>query len=307
MSVRVDPAQTARMAAAAGPHHDDPPLPADLAGERTEPFRHRFLCIHLPMLAIVLFALAPYAWMFITSITPTADMDKASIVVANPTLDHYHRLFTRVSFGHNMLTSFLVACGVVAAGLTLSITAAYSFSRFRFFGRSYLMKQFLVVNMFPIVLLIIPLFIIMRHFGLLDSYLGVIIAHSTFAIPFSTWMMTGYMDAIPQDLDEAAMIDGCTRLGTLFRVLFPLCTPGVVATGIYLFITSWNEYLYAATLAGGDVKTITVAIQSLIGEYEIEWGLLTAGGFIGSLPATILFLIVQRRLVGGLTQGAVKG
>lgn len=287
--------------------NDDPPLPAALRGEKIPPLWRRLLGVHVPMLAIVLFALAPYAWMFITSITPTIDMDKARILVNNPTFEHYARLFTKVSFGQNMLTSFLVACGVVAAGLVLSVTAAYSFSRYRFFGRSYLMRQFLVVNMFPIVLLIIPLFIIMRHFGLLDTYLGVIIAHSTFAIPFSTWMMTGYMDAIPHDLDEAAMIDGCGRLGTLFRVIFPLCTPGIVATGIYLFITSWNEYLYAATLAGGDLKTITVAIQSLIGEYEIEWGLLTAGGVVGSLPATILFLVVQRRLVGGLTQGAVKG
>jgi multiple sugar transport system permease protein len=147
----------------------------------------------------------------------------------------------------------------------------------------------------------------MRQAGLIDSCHAVIIAHSTFAIPFSTWMMTGYMNAIPRELDEAALMDGCTRPGTLIRIILPLCVPGLVATGIYLFITSWNEYLYAATLAGGQFKTITTAIQSLIGEYEIEWGLLTAGGFIGSLPATVLFLIVQRRLVGGLTQGAVKG
>ncbi len=271
------------------------------------PHVRRFLTLHVPMLLIVLFALAPYGWMFLTSITSTADMDRMSVIVAHPTFDHYTKLFTRVNFAGNMLSSFIVACGVVVAGLALSVTSSYAFSRFRFFGKSYLMKQFLVVNMFPIVLLIIPLFIIMRQLGLIDTYLGVIIAHSTFAIPFATWMMTGYMDAIPQDLDEAALIDGCTRTSILFRVLLPLCMPGIVATGIYLFITSWNEYLYASTLAGGQLKTITVAIQSLIGEYEIEWGLLTAGGFVGSLPATILFLIVQRRLVGGMTQGAVKG
>ncbi len=284
------------------------------AGEQLPPLHkpkthhgRRLLALHIPMLLIVLFALAPYGWMFLTSITSTSDMDRMSVIVANPTFDHYTKLFTRVNFAGNMLSSFIVACGVVVAGLALSVTSSYAFSRFRFFGKSYLMKQFLVVNMFPVVLLIIPLFIIMRRLGLIDTYLGVIIAHSTFAIPFATWMMTGYMNAIPRDLDEAALIDGCTRTGTLFRVLLPLCMPGIVATGIYLFITSWNEYLYASTLAGGQLKTITVAIQSLIGEYEIEWGLLTAGGFIGSLPATVLFLVVQRRLVGGMTQGAVKG
>lgn len=284
------------------PEHALPPLRKPKAHHA-----RRLLSLHIPMLCIVFFALAPYGWMFITSITSTADMDRMSVIVANPTFDHYTKLFTRVNFAGNMLSSFIVACGVVVAGLALSVTSSYAFSRFRFFGKSYLMKQFLVVNMFPIVLLIIPLFIIMRQLGLIDTYLGVIIAHSTFAIPFATWMMTGYMDAIPQDLDEAALIDGCTRTSILFRVLLPLCMPGIVATGIYLFITSWNEYLYASTLAGGQLKTITVAIQSLIGEYEIEWGLLTAGGFIGSLPATILFLIVQRRLVGGMTSGAVKG
>jgi multiple sugar transport system permease protein len=229
------------------------------------------------------------------------------VFAGSPTLDHYIKLFTRVEFFANMTNSLIVAAGSMAIGLTLSVTAAYAFSRFRFFGRRFLMRQFLVVNMFPIVLLLIPLFILMRQAGLIDSCHAVIIAHSTFAIPFSTWMMTGYMNAIPRELDEAALMDGCTRPGTLIRIILPLCVPGLVATGIYLFITSWNEYLYAATLAGGQFKTITTAIQSLIGEYEIEWGLLTAGGFIGSLPATVLFLIVQRRLVGGLTQGAVKG
>jgi multiple sugar transport system permease protein len=259
------------------------------------------------MFLIVLFALAPYLWMFLTSITPSAEIARMRVFSGPSTLDHYIKLFTRVNFLVNMGNSLVVAAGVVLVGLTLSVSAAYAFSRFRFFGRAYFMKQFLVVNMFPIVLLLIPLFIIMRQAGLIDSYYAIIISHSTFAIPFSTWMMTGYIDAIPRELDEAALIDGCTRPGTLIRVILPLCTPGIVATGIYLFITSWNEYLYATTLAGGQLKTITVAIQSLIGEYEIEWGLLTAGGFVGSLPATILFLLVQRRLVGGLTQGAVKG
>ncbi len=276
----------------------NPPKPYD---------RRRLLYIHLPMFLIVLFALGPYAWMFITSITPPEEMTRMALIVANPTIENYVKLFVNVNFLDNLARSFVIACGTVAAGLTLSVTAAYAFSRFRFFGRSFLMKQFLVVNMFPVVLLIIPLFIIMRQTGLIDTYWAVIIAHSTFAIPFATWMMTGYMDAIPVDLDEAALIDGCSRPGTLFRVLLPLCMPGIIATGIYLFITSWNEYLYASTLAGAQLKTITVAIQSLIGEYSIEWGLLTAGGFVGSLPATILFLVVQRRLVSGMTQGAVKG
>ena len=120
-------------------------------------------------------------------------------------------------------------------------------------------------------------------------------------------MMTSYINGIPKSVDEAAMTDGCSRLQAMWKVVLPLCTPGVVATGIYIFITAWNEYLYALTLGGRNVKTITVAIQKLIGEYQIEWGLLSAGGIIGALPATVLFLIVQKRLISGMTQGAVKG
>ncbi len=205
------------------------------------------------------------------------------------------------------MDSLIIASGTVVVGLTVSVTAAYAFSRFRFRGQKILLLQFLLINMFPIVLLILPLFILMKNLGLIDTHLGLIIANSTIAIPFSVWMMTSYINSIPKSLDEAAMTDGCTRTGALWRVVLPLCVPGVIATGIYIFITAWNEYLYALTLGGRNVRPITVAIQTLIGEYQVEWGLLTAGGIIGAMPATILFLIVQKRLIGGLTQGAVKG
>ena len=205
------------------------------------------------------------------------------------------------------MDSFIVASGTMIVGLGLAVPAAYAFSRFRFRGRRLLMLQFLLINMFPLVLLILPLFILMRSLGLVDTYLALVIANSTVAIPFSVWMMTSYIDNIPRSLDEAAMTDGCTRLGALVRVVLPLCTPGIIATGVYIFITAWNEYLYALTLGGRSVKTITVAIQTLIGEYQIEWGLLTAGGIVGAMPATLLFLFVQKRLIAGMTQGAVKG
>jgi multiple sugar transport system permease protein len=169
------------------------------------------------------------------------------------------------------------------------------------------MLQFLLINMFPLVLLILPLFILMKSLGLVDTYFALIIANSTVAIPFSVWMMTSYIDGIPRSLDEAAMTDGCTRFGALRRVVLPLCTPGIIATGVYIFITAWNEYLYALTLGGRNIKPITVAIQTLIGEYQIEWGLLTAGGIVGAMPATLLFLIIQKHLIAGMTQGAVKG
>jgi len=168
------------------------------------------------------------------------------------------------------------------------------------------MTGFLVINMFPIVLLIIPLFVLMRRFGLIDTYLGVVIGHSTFSIPFAIWMLTSYFSTIPKDLDEAATIDGASRYEAIRHVILPLVAPGVVTAGIYIFITSWNEYLFAMMLSGQNVRTVTVALQLFIGEFTIQWGLLTAGGVLIAIPVTILFLFVQRRLVGGLTAGAVK-
>lgn len=280
----------------------------NIAGPRPSPLR-RALTLHLPMAAIVLFAIGPYLWMLLTSLRVEATLfaPNRTLWPAELTAANYLRLFTRTSFAFNLLHSVVVALGTVALGLALSITAAYAFSRYRFAGRRVLMLTFLLINMFPLILLIIPLFITMRVLGILDTHLALILAHSTFSIPFATWMMTSYFDAIPRSLDEAALVDGCTPIGALLKVVLPLALPGVIATGIYIFITSWNEYLYASILAGQNVRTLTVAVQTLIGEYEIAWGLLTAGGVVGALPVTILFLFIQKRLIAGMTQGAVKG
>ena len=268
----------------------------------------RLLGTELPVLLVVAFALGPYLWMILTSLKSDADIAAFPVryMPTSVTLEHYRTLLARTTFGGNLANSFIVAVGACVLGLAVSIPAAYAFSRFRFAGRRFLMTQFLVINMFPVVLIIIPLFVLMRQFGLLDTFTGIILGHSTFAIPFSIWMLTSYMNAIPADLDEAARIDGASRMQTLRLVILPVVMPGIVTTGIYIFVTSWNEYLFAMMLSGQNVRTVTVALQLFIGEFSVQWGLLTAGGTLIAIPVTILFLLVQKRLVSGLTSGAVK-
>ena len=263
----------------------------------------------LPVVAILMFALVPWGWMALSSLRPDADLTRTPLQLLPDTLTlaNHIELLRRTSFAENLRDSLIVAVGAVVLGLMLSLPAAYAFSRFRFRGRDALLVQFLVINMFPVVVLILPLFVLFRQFGLLDTYVALIAGHATFTLPFAIWLMTGYVDGIPAELDQAAAIDGATRWQIMRLVVLPLALPGLVAVGIYLFIASWNEYLFALMLAGRNVRTVTIALQSFIGENQVQWGLLMAGGTLVALPATILFLLTQGRLVGGLTGGAVKG
>lgn len=268
-----------------------------------------FLGTELPVLGFVAFAILPWLWMMVSSFRPVRDLTQSPIQLWPHTLTliNHIELLDRTNFAYNLRDSLIVAAGAVSLGLTLALPGAYAFSRFRFRGRQTLRTQFLAINMFPVVMIILPLFVVMRQLGLLDTYLVLITGHATFTLPFAVWMLNSYFEGIPVELDQAAMIDGATRLQALRHVVFPLAVPGVIAVGLYLFITSWNEYLFALMFTGRNVRTVTVALQLFIGENQIQWGLLMAGGTLVSLPATILFLFAQRRLVSGLTGGAVKG
>jgi multiple sugar transport system permease protein len=161
--------------------------------------------------------------------------------------------------------------------------------------------------MFPSILLLVPLFSIMRVIHILYTPMALVLSYSTFTIPFSVWMLTGFLNDLPRALEEAAMIDGCSRIMAFMRIIMPIAIPGVVATGVYIFINSWNEYTYAVMFTNEATRTIPVALKLLVGEFNIQWGLLTAGGIITILPICVMFMFVQKSLIQGLTAGAVKG
>jgi multiple sugar transport system permease protein len=189
----------------------------------------------------------------------------------------------------------------------IAVPAAYAFSRFSFPGREPLFFSVLVRNMFPVVVFLIPLFILMKFFGLIDTHFSLILTYLTFGLPLSIWLLKGFYDNIPPELERAARIDGATRFQAFWKIILPLSTPGLVATAIYAFIQGWNEYVYARTFINSqNLMTMPVGLEKFFTEYASNWPGLMAASFIMSVPVVVLFLVLQRHFVRALTEGAVK-
>jgi len=211
-------------------------------------------------------------------------------------------------FGRQLVNSLVVSGATATVGVTLACTAAYAMSRWSFPGRDRAMQLFLLTQMFPGVVSAIPLYILLDRLGLLDSLTGLILVYSTTTVPFATWNLKGYFDSIPRELEEAAMLDGATRFQTFTQIILPLARPAIVVTGLFAFLTAWNEFILAATLMGDErAYTLPVVLNGYVGEFSAEWGHFAAGAILVSLPVTALFFILQRQLVEGLTAGGVKG
>lgn len=256
------------------------------------------------------FGLAPIVWLIITSFKSEVEIVNSVLTYYphDPILSNYVDIWNQSSFPTLMLNSLRTTIMTVVICVAVGTLASYSFSQYRFPGKYALLLFYLVVRMFPAVLMIIPLFLILRFFGLLDSSLGLALAYTSFLLPLFIWMMKGFFDALPPDLEKAARIDGCTRIGALIRVILPLVRNGLAATAIFVAIASWNEYLFALMLTtSSGSRTWPVGLQLMIGEFQLPWGLLAAGGVISIIPVVVLFAIVQQTMVRGLTSGAVKG
>lgn len=267
------------------------------------------LFLFIPLGILLLFLLFPFYWTFLTSIKPEKEL-YASVVTywpQNVTFESYYKLFVNYNFLKPMSNSFLVAMITTLLSLTVSVLAAYAFSRFEFKGRKIFMILFLTNNMFPTVLLLIPLYSIMRNIGILYTPMSLVLSYTTFTIPFAVWLLNGYLNDMPPSLEEAAMVDGANRAQAFTKIIFPVLVPCLVATGVYIFMTSWNEYTFAVMFTNESNRTIPVALKNLIGQLGVQWDLLTAGGIITIIPVCIMFFFAQKRLVEGITAGAVKG
>ncbi|SEQ25071.1 carbohydrate ABC transporter membrane protein 2, CUT1 family [Faunimonas pinastri] len=257
--------------------------------------------------ALLLF---PIYWLFVTALSPPD-----ALQVLPPRLWPAHPrwgVFRDVLAAHPILlwlgNSALAAIGAVALSMSVSVFAGYSLSRFQVRGGQSLGLFILIAKMLPATLLVIPLFSIFRSLHLIGNLWSIVLAHSTLIIPFTTWMLKGYFDTVPRELEQAAMVDGCSPLGALFRVILPVSTPGLAATALYGFVLSWSDYAYARTFltnAQGS-WTANLGITTMKGEYIINWSDISAASLLVALPILLIYLFLERYLVGGLTAGAEK-
>ena len=271
--------------------------------------------IHAAALATMAVILVPLGWLFYSSVVSPTDL------LARPmrwwpetfTMQRYQEIFVgqgttaATQFRTAMVNSFVVGSGTVAISLTVGMLGGYALARLRFPFRRATLLSFLVTYMLPPITLVIPLYILMSRFGLLDTKLGLIIVYCSLVTPFALWTMSNFFGALPVELEEAARVDGCTRLGALVRVILPLARPGIIATALFGFLLCWDEFLYALIFTStSDAKTIPVAIAEFTGRNAVDFGLIAAGGILASLPPLVLTIVFQRYLIDGLSSGGVK-
>lgn len=262
------------------------------------------------MIFLAVLCIGPLIWTFLTSLKVEADIITREMVYlpTRVTFDNYVKLWDQSGYPVLVMNSLVVTTLTVLICLLTGTVASYAFSRFHFPGRTQLMLGYLVVRMFPAVLMIIPLFIVMRNVGLLDSTVGLAVAYTSFLLPLFVWMLKGFFDAAPKELESAARIDGSTRIGAMLRIVIPIARNGLVATCVFVAIAAWNEYLFALMLTTSQgSRTWPVGLQLMVGEFQLPWGMLAAGGIISIIPVIVLFALVQRVMVAGITAGAVKG
>ncbi|GAA0574168.1 carbohydrate ABC transporter permease [Kribbella sandramycini] len=264
------------------------------------------------LLAVVV--LAPFGWLVISSLSPADELTSGSLWPSHPTLSRYQDIFTSGpdgvagTFRVAMLNSLVVASVTTVISLVVGCLGGYAFARLRFRFRRTTLFAFLAIYMLPPIALVIPLYLALANLQLLDTQLGLIITYCSIVTPFCLWTMSNFYLGLPTELEDAARVDGCSRLGALIRIVLPLARPGIVATAMFGFLLAWDEFLYSLIFTSTpNAKTIPVAIAEFTGKFSSDFGLVAAGGVLAALPPVLLALLFQRYIVTGLTAGAVKG
>ncbi|MFI8072583.1 carbohydrate ABC transporter permease [Streptomyces sp. NPDC086033] len=263
------------------------------------------------LLGLLVFVTAgfPVYWMLNTAFKPAKDAidPDPSLLPTGLTLSNFSRALDIADFWGPVGRSLIVSLSVVAIGVVVGTLAALAISRFAFRGRKIVIVGILAVQMVPLVAMIIPVFLLLNDLDQYDKLSGLIITYLTFILPFTVWTLRGFIVNIPKELEEAAMVDGCSPTGAFLRVVFPLLAPGMVATSVYAFIQAWNEYLYALMLLSQKNQTATVWLGNFTTKHGTEYAPMMAGSTMMAVPIVVLFLLVQRKMAAGLTAGAVKG
>ncbi|HDQ73608.1 MAG TPA: carbohydrate ABC transporter permease [Chloroflexi bacterium] len=281
--------------------------------------RQPFLRVALAgLIVVILFSIyAPLAWLAISSVSTRAELlsKPPHWIPRKPTLEHYANILTtrpdapdtaRV-FRRALLNSFIVSSSVTMISLLAGIPAAYAFARINFKGRRGAMLSILGTRMLPAISIVIPLYMIAARLGVVDTRTVLVVLYLTFTLPFVIWIMASFFQTIPLELEDAARIDGCTRLGTLWRVILPISGPGLASTIIFAFLLAWDEFFFALIFTSTEAaKTVPLAIAEFTGRYTVDYGAMTTGGVLAAIPPILIALLFQRYIVSGLTAGAVK-
>jgi ABC-type glycerol-3-phosphate transport system permease component len=266
--------------------------------------------LYVCALAISAFALFPIYYVVITSLKPRSEIYTRTpdLWPSDPQWHQYTRVLGEGHVGRALVNSLVVAGVTTVICVVVAGMAAYALARLEIPFKRTLLMLILTTQMFPLVVLIIPLFVLMRNADLIGTYQGLVIAYLAFTVPLAIWIMRGFIVTIPEELEHAAMIDGATRVGAMFRVILPIAGPGLVATATLSFIAAWNEFMLALTFMNEeDRKTLPLVLQSFVGRGDTDWGAVMATSVIYTLPVVIFFLLLRRRLMLGMTAGAVKG
>ena len=267
------------------------------------------IAIYAAAAVVGLFAVGPFLWMVLTSLKPDGEIfsPTPSLWTGDPQFGRYADVLDG-GFATALRNSVIVATATTLAGVAVAALAGYALARFDLPPRRYLLLMVMAVQMFPLVVLIIPLFVVMKALALLDSWVGLVIAYLSFTTPLAVWLLRSFFETIPKELEEAAMSDGATRFGAMMRVIFPLAGPGLAATAIFSFIAAWNEFLFALTFVKKEsLRTLPVALSSFVGQEQADWGAIMAGSVLFTIPVVIFFLFVHKRLTTGMVAGSVTG